>query len=131
MSAMAVLQRIAAEWGVRSFTEEHMTNLPLRALRHGEEAMETMQSFDVPFDTALAMLKNVYSKPKGNPWQEIGGSLMTAVMLCEVLGKPAEEVLEMEVRRVLAKPPKFFADRNKAKLDLGLDVPKQDPPPDA
>ena len=121
---MSVLARIATSWGLRSFGEEHMTNLPLRALRHGEESIEVMQSLKVSEEVVHQMVRNVYSKPPGDPLQEIGGSLMTANMLCEVMGVEADIVLELEIQRVLSKPPAHFAERNKAKLNLGLDVPK-------
>jgi hypothetical protein len=32
----------------------------------------------------------------------------------------------MELARVLSKPPAHFSDRNKEKVDAGLDVPAQD-----
>ena len=48
---------------------------------------------------------------------------MTSAIQCEVMGLEPDQVMELEVQRVLAKPLKYFGDRNQAKLDKGLSDP--------
>lgn len=122
---MSQFSRIATAWALRSFGEAHLTNVPERSLRVVEEAIEFCQSLGVPKETILACVENVYSKPPGDPLQELGGTIMTTAIQCEVMGVEVDDVGELELQRVLAKPPKHFGDRNQAKLDLGLAVPAQ------
>lgn len=121
MSSIRMLARIAHDWARRCFGAEHVTNIGIRALRALEECAEMAQAAGVPFDKAALCIDTVYKKPVGELHQEIGGTLLTTVVLCEALEQDPEELLEREVRRVLAKSPKHFAERNQSKIDLGLD----------
>jgi NTP pyrophosphatase (non-canonical NTP hydrolase) len=118
---MSILARIATAWAARCFPEQ-ITNLPERSLRTVEEAIELCQAFEVPKKTILMCVENVYSKPPGDVLQELGGTLMTANILCEIMGVEADKVMEIELQRVLAKPTRHFADRNESKLKIGLGV---------
>lgn len=122
MSTMTYLSKIAADWALRCFGGPHVINLGLRALRTVEEAIELCQALDVPADKVLQVVRNVYSKPPGRASQELGGVLLTAVILAEAMHKDAEELLARELRRVLDKPADHYTKRNQAKVDLGLDV---------
>lgn len=119
---MSVLSRIAHDWAVRSFGSDHVVNNGIRALRTAEEAIELAQAYDVPKETMLKCVEMVYSKPKGEPLQELGGVFVTANILAESLRVESDTVFETELRRVLAKPPKHWGDRNQAKLDVGMTV---------
>lgn len=124
---MSALSRIARDWSIRCFGRDHFLNRPLRALRTLEESAELAQALDVPVATALQCIRTVYSRPKGDADQELGGTLMTAVILSESMGRDPDEILEREIRRVLAKSPEHFAKRNQDKIDLGLDASAQGP----
>jgi hypothetical protein len=117
---MSALSRIAHDWAVRSFGKDHVSNLPVRSLRTVEESIELCQAFGVPKETVAQCVEMVYGKPRGEPMQEIGGVLMTIQVLCEQLDVEADTVFETEIRRVLQKPPKHFAERNQAKINLGM-----------
>lgn len=117
-----VLTRIATDWVRRCFGDSHFKNVHIRSLRNVEETVELAQAIGVPRDKILLCVNKVYDKPEGNIENEIGGSLLTLVVLCEAMGKDPEEMLGNEVRRVLAKSPEFFAKRNQDKVDGGLDV---------
>lgn len=119
---MSVLSRLAKAWAERSFGKEHCANYAIRALRTLEEAAELAQALGVPQGTALKCISTVYSRPPGDAHQEIGGVLLTTVILCESMHEEADALLERELARVLAKPPAHFAKRNQEKLDLGLDA---------
>jgi len=96
-----------------------------------EEAAELAQSCGVPPETAELCLREVYARPPGDTSQEIGGVLMTIYLFVAALGWTYSNVdgndplhyFAAELRRVLVKPPKHFADRNAAKIATGLDVP--------
>ena len=120
---MSVLSRLAWSWARRSFGRDHVSNIPTRALRHGEEAIEVMQAAAVPKETALKCVETVYSRPVGDLKQEIGGSLLTLNILCEELRYESDYLFEVELARVLGKSTEHFADRNQQKINLGLDVP--------
>lgn len=119
---MSVLSRLAKAWAERSFGKEHVGNYAIRALRTLEESAELAQALGVPPETALKCIETVYSRPPGDIHQEIGGVLLTTVILCESMGVEPDVILETELARVLAKPPAHFGKRNQEKLDLGLDA---------
>lgn len=120
---MSILSRLACEWAVRAFGRDHVANAPVRALRILEEAVELCQAFKVPPEKVAACVEIVYSRPPGDPVQELGGVLLTTNILCAALGNiEPDDLLEMELARVLAKSPEHFAKRNLEKID----VPAQD-----
>jgi hypothetical protein len=62
----------------------------------------------------------VYSRPIGDPRQELQGVALTLAVMCAALGFTVEDILRMEVLRVLGKPVEQFQQRNQEKLDLGF-----------
>ena len=120
---MRHLLAVALDWANRCFPEEQMRNPATRSLRVFEESAELAQACHVPYETALQCLKDVYVRPKGEPVQEIGGVLMTIYLFVAALGHYYEgdepgHYFAKELRRVLAKPPKHFADRNAEKIEV-------------
>jgi hypothetical protein len=115
-----MLARIGHDWAVRCFGAEHVANGPERALRLLEEAIELAQAFHVPADKARECVDMVYARPVGEREQEAGGVLHTMGILAEVQGWDLIALHEREVRRVLQKPPKLYADRNREKYELGM-----------
>lgn len=113
-------QRIVFEWGCRAFGEPHMRDQKVRALRLVEEAIEYAQAVGVPYDKIQRCAFVIYDRPPGDAYQELGGVLVTTLAACAGNYFNAEEVLETEVLRVLAKSPEHFAKRNQEKIDAGL-----------
>ena len=109
---MSVLSRLAHQWCTRVFGANHAVDLPTRSLRTVEEAIELCQALDVPEGKVRDIIRMVYSRPAGRPYQELGGVLMTAVILCEAMDLNHEVVLESELSRVLSKSVEHFARRN-------------------
>ena len=112
--------RIALDWALRSFGREHVENLPIRSLRVAEESVELSQACGVPKEKMLDLVEIVYSRPRGQFAQEVGGVLMTINILCASIGLDPDDAFLTELRRVLEKSPEHFAARNKEKIDAGL-----------
>ena len=112
--------QIALDWACRSFGGDHVYNLPIRALRCAEEAVELAQAYNIPKEKMLDLVEIVYGRPPGKRDQELGGVAMTATVLAAACGFDLDTFFEIELRRVLAKPAEHFAQRNQDKIDLGL-----------
>ena len=125
---MKNLLAIALDWGIRSFGEVQMHSPGTRSLRVVEEAIELAQACNVPEETVKLCVREVYGRPMGAVNQEVGGVLMTIYLFIAGCGRVYGDTdpkwyFVNELRRVLAKPPKHFSDRNAAKIAAGLDVP--------
>ena len=112
---MSVLSRIAHDWCNRVFGAEHNVDIPTRGLRMVEEAIELCQALDVSPTQVHELVDIVYARKTGNPYQELGGVLMTTVILAEQMHLDYEVCLETEVRRVLNKLVEHFVKRNAEK----------------
>ena len=60
---MSILSRLACEWAVRAFGLDHVANIPTRALRILEEAVELCQAVGVPQDKVDLCTDTVYKRP--------------------------------------------------------------------
>lgn len=112
-----ILTGLSFDWAIRCFGKEHVTNGAVRGLRHVEEAVELAQALGNTKDDVIKVISIVYDRPIGEVYDEIGGSLLTLVVLCESHGIDPQEALEHELKRVLNKPIKHFADRNAEKVN--------------
>jgi hypothetical protein len=117
------IAKAAFEWGVRAFGSLHMHNVRVRSLRAAEELVELCQCYDVDPAVLHKLIDVVYSRPREtDDFKEIGGSLMTLLVLCHARGVDPEHALQTELLRVLSKSPEHFAKRNQEKIDLGLNA---------
>jgi NTP pyrophosphatase (non-canonical NTP hydrolase) len=114
------MQILAVDWGYRCFGMDHIIDKRVRSLRCAEEAVELAQACEVDKETMLKLVEVVYSRPVGDPKQEIGGVLVTAAIMANVFEATAHDLMLKELRRVLDKNPKHFANRNHDKETLGL-----------
>lgn len=110
----------AYEWAERCFGTEQMQSPQIRALRTVEEVVEFAQAAQVPKDKLHLVIDTVYSRPVGNPLQELGGVMLTATLLCMTMGIHPDKAFGVELKRVLSKSRDHFAKRNQEKDDLGL-----------
>ena len=117
---MKPIATIALDWAIRCFGQSHVFDDKVRSLRIAEEAVELCQSMEVPKEKALALVEMVYSRPAGEPHQELGGVMMTVTVMCAAHGRDTDDILLTELRRVLEKSPDHFAKRNQEKIDLGM-----------
>lgn len=121
MSVFEALRAIVWDWGVRCFGIDHMIDRKVRALRIVEEAIELAQCAGVEKEKLHKLVDMVYERPVGEYWQELGGVLVTTSVFCNSMGFGVEEIFRHEVQRCLSKSPEHFAERNKQKVDGGLD----------
>lgn len=83
LDSMQYFQAACVEWGRQVFNSD-ITNDPLeRALRFGEEALELLQACGLTKDEVTKLVDYVYSRPVGDIGQEVGGTVVCLVMLCE------------------------------------------------
>lgn len=113
-------QRQVFAWIMRCFGRKVAVSLEERAARLFEEATELSQAAGLPKDLAVRILDDVYSKPKGEIAQEVGGVSTTLLALCQNQGLNADTCEREELERIIALPPEHFRDRHKRKENAGL-----------
>lgn len=113
---MRRLQLLAYSWAVRCFGIIHVEDANVRILRLYEEVLELAQAKDISIEKLDEVKSIVYSRPKGDFYTELGGVALTFAVLCESHGRQVEDVLMIELNRVLSKPQEHFAKRNLEKV---------------
>lgn len=91
-----------------------------RARRLLEEVLELIQAVDVGVDECFKVIAYVYSRPKGEPFQEAGGVALTFACLAEVLKISICEAEIAEFDRVQSKSREHFEARHRAKMEEGI-----------
>ena len=110
------IHQIAYDWAVRCFGIDHVQNRQVRALRLVEEAVELCQAVGVQEVMVGQVTKNVYQRPPGDVYQELGGVMMTATVFALSTGVDPDQAFLDELRRVLNKSVENFAKRNREKI---------------
>lgn len=96
-------QRTVADWVMRAFGKDALDNQKERNFRFLEESLELVQSLGLSAEDAQKVVAYVYSRPKGEPYQEVGGVTVTLAALCECAGINMSEAGNAEVRRIYSK----------------------------
>lgn len=112
------IQMLTYNWAVSTFGEV-ATDPKERAARLLEEAAEVAQSLGVGGDVAARIVERTYGRPVGQPWQEIGGTLVCIVSLCHRLGLDAESLLYDELLRVTSRPREYWTKKHDEKVKDG------------
>lgn len=73
---------------------------PERVIRFVEEAVEFAQSVRIDADLIHGLVDYVYSRPPGDPGQEIAGSKVTLYAAADALGIDADVEFEKELKRI-------------------------------
>ena len=97
---MFLLQKKVGVWLDKTFTPELADNPRQRMQRFLEEALEWFQAEDMTKDDALALVDYVFSRPKGDPEQEVGGVHITVLAACHKLGYDYEACGYTEFNRI-------------------------------
>lgn len=115
-------QGMIGKWVVKTFGQESM-NQRERSLRFIEEAIELVQTQGITKDDINKVMDRVYLKPVGDLKQEVGGSFVTLLALCEHQQVDAYECLKAEWERI-REPDDLLQAKLKAsqesKLEAGL-----------
>lgn len=106
---MSVFQRIVRGWTVACFGEKIADDKVERNHRFLEEALELVQSLGTTPSEAYQLVDYVYSRPAGEPTQEVGGAILTLAALCNAQGFDLDTCGEVELCRVLGKIEKIRA----------------------
>lgn len=75
-------------------------NIPERIFRFIEEATELAQSLGFSREDVYRTVTWVYSREIGEPYQEVGGVMITLAALCNAAGLDMHENGEIELRRI-------------------------------
>lgn len=97
---MKDFQTKAAEWALNVFGETIATNQRERNHRFIEEAIELVQSLNCSKEEVLALVDYVYDRPKGEPYQEVGGVMMALAILCNANDLDMVEDGILELKRI-------------------------------
>lgn len=113
---MRVTQRGVFDWCVKTFGEK--ARLPKqRGSRTLEEAAELAQALGVEKTDADAIVARVFSRPAGDPAQELGGLMVTTWALAEAIGLDANTQGLKEFGRVLKTDPEVFRRKQADKVN--------------
>lgn len=90
-------------WLVRCFGEDFDQEHHEREARFLEEAIELFQARGKTFDDLISVAKYVFSRPPGDPRQEVGGVMTTLAALCIISRLDMHEAGEAELARIWEK----------------------------
>lgn len=113
-------QRIAFDWCKRTFGSRIASSVHERSLRVVEEAIELAQSEGVDEALLHKLVSNIMARPKGKPFQEVGGVAVTLLIYCEQQHLDLEWCMQEELQRILGKDPQAFRDRMAQKEREGV-----------
>lgn len=92
-------QEQVEEWLEACFPPSVRSDLAERTHRFLEEALELAQANGCSGDDAIALVKYVFGRPKGEPRQEVGGVMVTLASLCSASGIQMGEAGDVELAR--------------------------------
>ena len=87
-------------WVMSAMGQDVLWSETERNRRFIEEALELVQACGMPKDDAFALVEYVYSRPKGEKSQEVGGVMITLSALCSVQNINLIEAAETEYQRI-------------------------------
>ena len=91
-----------------------------RASRFLEEAIELSQAAGLDRAAAMKLVEYVYGRPVGDVGQEVGGTQVALLILCEHLGVSAGAEERREFERVLGLSPEHMRKRQEYKASMGV-----------
>lgn len=86
-------------WLMHCFGKKIAVSKRQRNHRFLEEALELVQSCDCTEDEAIAAVRYVFARPKGEKGSEVGGVMNTLSVLCTVHGLDLCEEAERELAK--------------------------------
>lgn len=104
---MKKYQEDVATWLMSCFGEEIANDKTERCFRFTEESLELVQSLGVTKEQVLQLVDYVYSRPLGEPHQEVGGTIVTLAALCYAADLSLQNAANDEYERILTKVDKI------------------------
>jgi len=96
---MTAQSRVTA-WVCSTFGKEVAMNVPERALRIAEEAIELAQACGLEATVLHRLVDYVFSRPVGEAEQEVAGCMVTLYSVASALGVDADTAFETELARI-------------------------------
>lgn len=113
------LKRRISEWLRTRFGDEVRLNRHERAARVLEEAAELAQAEGVDRAFADRILARVFSRPRGNPYQEAAGVAVTLLAWSATTGADLDALALAEVERIERLPVEHFRQKHAEKAAAG------------
>lgn len=85
-----------------------------RTMRSLEEQIELAQAVGLTEDEVKQIVRYVFSRPPGEPGQEIAGSLITLFAMAQALGVDSYTLMMKEINKVIANRNEY-AEKHKNK----------------
>ena len=118
MGEQMIRQQALLAWAVDTFGE--VANSPTeRALRLIEEAAEVVQTVGLTKEEAIRVIERVYSRPAGELGNELGGLVMTAECLAEVMKHDLYLQADAEYLRITSIPKEVWRRKHAEKVQAG------------
>lgn len=116
-------QRQVIYWFTTCFSKDDLDDGEERGLRFAEEAIEASQAGDIPEEKMHELVRHVYSRPKGEFKQEVGGVLTTLAVWCTNKKVDLIECGFDELTRIWTKIP-LIREKQKAKIHASKEESK-------
>lgn len=97
---VADFQARVGAWATMCFGTQDAGDIQQRAFRFLEEALELAQAMGVTADETAELSGHVFSKPIGEPEQELGGVMVTLAALANAAGHKIGRDAEEELARI-------------------------------
>ncbi|WP_425105450.1 hypothetical protein [Ancylobacter sp.] len=101
--ARASFQQRVQPWMLACFGPAIAADKLERGDRLLEEVLELLQSVDYPRERVASLSSYVWSRPKGEPAQEVGGSMVTLAAFCLAHDLDMHAAGETELARIWTK----------------------------
>jgi NTP pyrophosphatase (non-canonical NTP hydrolase) len=94
------IQSECFNWATRCFGEQIVKDTRERGRRVVEEACELGQAAGLTKEDCHQLVDYVFSRPVGDAWQEVAGTLVTVLTLAGAMGIDAETAIDTELDRI-------------------------------
>lgn len=104
-------ERVSA-WAKECFGSNYVEDTSERNLRFLEEAIELVQACDFTQDEAHRVVDYVYGRQSGEVGQEVGGVVLTLILLCKARGIQISVETEKELKRIESQKEEIISKQN-------------------
>ena len=112
-----------AQWVTSCFGVEASKDVAERSFRFLEEAIELFQATGRTAEEAYQMVDHVFSRPVGEPSQEVGGVMMTLAALCAAADLDMDQNGQTELARIWTKMDEIrLKHASKPRLSIPLNT---------